>query len=378
MTRSNSEQINRIRQRIRADALAEGFGDIAFTSASTNPMLEERLTAFLNQDHHASMSWMVETKARRVAPKAMWDQAKTAIILVMNYGPDHDPMDNLKAKDGGNISVYARGRDYHDVIKGKLKQIAGRIAAREGVAVKVFVDTAPLMEKPLAAASGLGWQGKHTNLVSRSYGSWLFLGVILTDADWTDGEFHQDDHCGSCTQCLDICPTQAFPAPYQLDARRCISYLTIEHDGLIDEEFRAPMGNRIFGCDDCLAVCPWNRFASLGQEAKLQAKADLILPPLSNLLAMDEGEFKQRFAGTPIRRAGFINFKRNVIIAAGNSDNSIYINILKEYLYHKNDVIKATSIWAIKQLISGAEFNDLRQHLYSPDDSADIQREWGG
>jgi len=376
MTKTTPDPIHRIRQRIRDDALAEGFGEVAFTPAKTNPILEERMEAFLAQGHHASMEWMVESKARRVSPTAMWDQAKTAIVLVMNYGPDHDPMDNLNAKDGGNISVYARGRDYHDVIKGKLKQIAGRIASREGVSVKVFVDTAPLMEKPLAAAAGLGWQGKHTNLVSRAFGSWLFLGVILTDADWADDDIHHDDHCGTCTQCLDICPTKAFPAPYQLDARRCISYLTIEHDGLIDEEFRAPMGNRIFGCDDCLAVCPWNRFASLGQELKLQAKDALTLPPLTELLALDEDGFKKRFAGTPVRRAGVINFKRNVLIAIGNSNNPHYISALKGYLHHDNEVIKATAIWAIKRLASPSEFAALREQHHSMQESEAIQQEW--
>ena len=212
--------------------------------------------------------------------------------------------------------------------------------------------------------------------MSRAFGSWLFLGVILTDADWADDELHRDDHCGTCTQCLDICPTKAFPAPYQLDARRCISYLTIEHDGLIDEEFRAPMGNRIFGCDDCLAVCPWNRFASLGQEVILLAKDALTLPPLTELLALDEDGFKKRFNGTPVRRAGAINFKRNVLIAIGNSDNPHYISELKGYIHHDNEVIKATAIWAIKRLASPSEFAALRERHHPPQDSHVIKREW--
>ena len=295
--------------------------------------------------------------------------------MVMNYGPDHDPMDNLKAKDAGNISVYARGRDYHDVIKGRLKQIAGRIAAREGVMVKVFVDTAPLMEKPLAAQAGLGWQGKHTNLVSRDYGSWLFLGVILTDADWAEDAI-SDDHCGSCTRCLDICPTNAFPEPYRLDASRCISYLTIEHDGMIPEEFRRAMGNRIFGCDDCLAVCPWNSFAQQGHEAKLKALDGLDLPPLSELLALDEPGFKVKFAGSPVRRAGYVNFMRNVLIAVGNSDQKSHLSALKTCLSSPHNVIKATAIWALKQLLEEGDFMALKGKESQQTDSDIIAAEW--
>ena len=375
MTQSCSDRLDHLRQRIRDDAVQEGFSAVAFTSANANPVLAPRLDAFLANGHHGTMDWMAETRDRRIAPTAMWENAKTAIVLVMNYGPDHDPMENIKAVDAGNISVYARGRDYHDVIKGRLKQLAGRIAAREDVAVKVFVDTAPLMEKPLAAQAGLGWQGKHTNLVSRDFGSWLFLGVILTDADWTEDQ-SSDDHCGSCTKCLDICPTKAFPAPYKLDASRCISYLTIEHDGVIPVEFRAAMGNRIFGCDDCLAICPWNRFAQLGHEVKLKPKSGLDLPDLSTLLALDEPEFKSLFAGTPVRRAGHINFKRNVIIAAGNSKNILYINNLKVFLSSTHEVIKASAIWALRQLMPDAEWRDLRTQYQNPNDTRVIADEW--
>ena len=377
MTSDPSEMI---RQRIREDAIAEGFGDIAFTPAVADPHLASRLDRFIAEGRHGSMAWMAETRDRRIAPTAMWADAKTAIVMVMNYGPDHDPMDNLAASDCGNISVYARGKDYHDVIKGKLKQIAGRIASREKVGVKVFVDTAPLMEKPLAAQSGLGWQGKHTNLVSRSFGSWLFIGTILTDADWSE-EMGSEDHCGSCTKCLDICPTNAFPDAYQLDARRCISYLTIEHDGLIPQEFRAAMGNRIFGCDDCLAVCPWNRFAQEAHEIKLKAKIGLDLPPLKELLALDEAGFKQRFAGTPVRRAGYENFLRNVIIAAGNAPTDAHQTGLTEmltgFLASPSITIKATTIWALKQRMDAAEFDLLRKNWASDADQAEIKAEWG-
>lgn len=375
MTKKPTDPLTRLRQRIRDDALKEGFGDIAFTSAEAVPHLADRLDAFIRDGHHGSMTWIKETRDRRIAPTAMWDAAKTAIVMVMNYGPDHDPMDNLSAKDAGNISVYARGRDYHDVIKGRLKQIAGRIAAREGVMVKVFVDTAPLMEKPLAAQSGLGWQGKHTNLVSREYGSWLFLGVILTDADWAE-DATLDDHCGSCTRCLDICPTKAFPEPYRLDASRCISYLTIEHDGMIPVEFRKPMGNRIFGCDDCLAVCPWNRFAQQGHEAKLQSMAGLDLPPLSELLALDEARFKSKFSGSPVRRAGYFNFTRNVLIAIGNSGEVSHLPALKEQLSSPHDVIKATAIWALKQLMDEDDFASLKNQTRQNTDPDVVAAEW--
>lgn len=293
-----------IRARIRKDALKEGFEQVAFVSAEASLDQARRLDAFIDAGHMGQMTWLAETRDRRISPRAMWPEARTAIVLAMNYGPDHDPMQNLDQPDAANISVYARGRDYHEVLKGRLKQIAGRIAASEGVEVKVFVDTAPLMEKPLAARAGLGWQGKHTNLVSREFGSWLFLGVILTTADWAEPAA-EADHCGSCTACLDICPTNAFPEPYRLDARRCISYLTIEHRGPIPREFRKPMGNRVFGCDDCLAVCPWNRFAQTANEIKLQAKDGLSMPDLEELLGLDDAGFRKRFAGTPVRRAGY-------------------------------------------------------------------------
>ena len=375
MSKKSTDPLIRIRQRIRDDAASEGFGDIAFTSAEAVPHLADRLDAFIEDGHHGSMAWIPETRDRRIAPTAMWDAAKTAIVMVMNYGPDHDPMDNIMAKDAGNISIYARGRDYHDVIKGRLKQIAGRIAAREGVMVKVFVDTAPLMEKPLAAQAGLGWQGKHTNLVSRDYGSWLFLGVILTDGDWAEAAI-SDDHCGSCTRCLDVCPTNAFPEPYRLDASRCISYLTIEHDGMIPEEFRSAMGNRIFGCDDCLAVCPWNSFAQEGHEAKLKAMDGLDLPPLSELLALDEPGFKAKFAGSPVRRAGYVNFKRNVLIAAGNSDQKSHLPALKTHLSSPHDVIKATAIWALKQLLNEDDYTALKANESQQNDPDIISAEW--
>ena len=368
------DKVKKIRERIRADALKEGFGDVGFAAADADVMQGVRLDQFINDGFMGDMSWIAETRDRRHAPNAMWDEAKTAIVMVMNYGPNHDPMDNIAKTDCGNISVYARGRDYHDVIKGKLKQIASRIAAREGVGVKVFVDTAPLMEKPLAAKAGLGWQGKHTNLVSRAYGSWLFLGVILTDADWAeDGQ--GDDHCGSCTKCLDVCPTDAFPEPYRLDARKCISYLTIEHKGVIPHEFRSAIGNRIFGCDDCLAVCPWNRFAVEANEIKLKAKDALIDPDLEELLTLDDDSFRTYFAGSPVRRAGYERFMRNVLVAVGNTKNNNYINILKDYLHSEYELISAHAIDALRRLMDEEDFATLKAEHH--DDRRDLCRaEW--
>lgn len=364
-----------IRTRIREDARKEGFDTVAFVSAEAAPEQAQRLDAFISDGHMGQMTWLQETRDRRISPGAMWADARTAIICAMNYGPDHDPMQNLGQKDAANISVYARGRDYHDVLKGRLKQIAGRIAAREGVEVKVFVDTAPLMEKPLAARAGLGWQGKHTNLVSRDYGSWLFLGVILTSAEWGEPAI-EADHCGSCTACLDICPTNAFPEPYRLDARRCISYLTIEHKGAIPHEFRKPMGNRVFGCDDCLAVCPWNRFAQTANEIRLQAKEGLAMPDLGALLALDEDGFRQKFAGTPVRRAGYEGFVRNILIAAGNSGNVNYISMIEDYIQSENEVIKGAAIWALGQIMPEDDLARRRDAALKAEGTPGLREEW--
>ena len=370
-----AKSIASIREKIRADALSEGFDAVAFTPAEAPEIQGKRLDAFLEDGFHGQMQWMAESRDRRASPTAMWPEARTALVLVMNYAPDHDPMDNLKPRDRGNISVYARGRDYHQVLKGRLKQIAGRIAAREGVEVKVFVDTAPLMEKPLAARAGLGWQGKHTNMVSRDYGSWLFLGVILTNADWAEVP-EESEHCGSCTACLDICPTNAFPEPFRLDARRCISYLTIEHEGSIPREFRRPMGNRIFGCDDCLAVCPWNRFAEAGRESRLQALPGMVMPPLTELLALDEAGFRARFAGTPVRRAGIDGFRRNLLIAAGNSKNSTMISMIKDFLHSDNEGVRVSAIWALSELMPAEDFAALRDEHLPDEDNPALRAEW--
>jgi len=307
------------------------------------------LREYITAHYHGTMSWMADTQDRRSHPQRLWLAAKTAIVLGLNYGPDTDPMVTLEQPTKATISVYARNRDYHDIIKGRLKELAGLIARDTGEDVKVFVDTAPLMEKPLAAAAGLGWQGKHTNLVSRDYGSWLFLGVILSAAklDPTPAEI---DHCGSCRDCLDICPTDAFPAPYKLDARRCISYLTIEHKGPVDIALREKMGNRIYGCDDCLAVCPWNKFARQSAEIKLVARPELNAPDLAELVKLTDSDFRARFAASPIKRIGRDQFIRNVIYAIGNSGESSLKPELEPHLNSDNPVIQDAAIWAHRRL----------------------------
>jgi epoxyqueuosine reductase len=307
------------------------------------------LREFLAKHHHGTMAWLSETEERRNHPQNLWAEAKSAIVLGLNYGPNTDPWVTLDYPEKATISVYARNRDYHDIIKGRLKEIGGLIARDTGTDIKVFVDTAPLMEKPLAAMSGLGWQGKHTNLVSREFGSWLFLGVILSAAK-LEATPPEIDHCGSCRACLDICPTSAFPSAYQLDARKCISYLTIEHKGPVDEKLRAKMGNRIYGCDDCLAVCPWNKFAQEASEIKLKAREDLNAPDLAALAALSEAEFRRHFSGSPIKRIGRDQFIRNVLYAIGNSGRSDLISAAQPHSTSENSVVKEAAQWAITQL----------------------------
>jgi epoxyqueuosine reductase len=292
----------------------------------------------------------------------------------LNYAPDEDPRNILAKPDKGAISVYARNRDYHDVIKGRLKEIATRFAARAGADVKVFVDTAPVMEKPLAAAAGLGWQGKHTNLVSRVHGSWLFLGSMFTTADLNSDE-PETDHCGSCRACLDICPTAAFPAPYQIDARRCISYLTIEHKGPIDPEFRPLIGNRIYGCDDCLAVCPWNKFASEASEMKLKAREDLKEPSIGSLLALDDTAFRTFFSGSPVKRIGRDRFVRNVLIAAGNSGDQSLLAQCRTLACDPSPVVRGMAVWALSRLMPSGEFAAFAAQRPDEPDS-DVLTEW--
>jgi epoxyqueuosine reductase len=311
--------------------------------------VRDRLAAFLQAGHHGEMSWLERRADQRSHPQALWAEARTVIALGLSYAPPDDPLATLGRRDRGNISVYARHRDYHDVVKGKLKALAQFVAARFGPAVKVFVDTAPVMEKALAARAGLGWQGKHTNLVSRRHGSWLFLGEIYTTLDLPPDTPHAD-RCGSCTRCLLACPTDAFPAPYRLDATRCLSYLTIEHAGPIPVDLRPALGNRIYGCDDCLAVCPWNRFAQAGREAKLQARADLTAPALAELATLDDAGFRARFAGTAIKRIGRNRLARNVAIAIGNAADPALRDAAVLLAGDADPVVAEAGAWAAERL----------------------------
>jgi epoxyqueuosine reductase len=355
-----------LEERLKDRALAEGFDRIGIARADTGEA-GLRLREFVQLGRHGDMGWMDETLQRRADPRALWPEARSAAMLALNYGQDLDPMARLEDKGSGVISVYALNRDYHDVIKGKLKRVAQWLAAASGADVKVFVDTAPVMEKPLAARAGLGWQGKHTNLVSRELGSWFFLGAILTSAELAvDAE--EADHCGSCQACLDICPTKAFPAPYQLDARRCISYLTIEHKGHIPREFREAIGNRIYGCDDCLAVCPWNKFAGEAREAKLVARDDLKSPPLASLLAL--------FAGSPVKRAGRDRFVRNALIAAGNSGDPALASAAEALLADGSPLVRAMAVWALSRLVPPDRFAALRAAYGAAEPDPAVSAEW--
>lgn len=330
-------------------ALEVGFDTCAITHADRLDDLRPRLERFVSLGHHGTMGWMEETMERRGHPRSLWPDARAIIMLGLSYGPDTDPMETLEQRDVGTISVYARNRDYHDIIKGRLKTLASKVVSKLGGGVKVFVDTAPVMEKPLAQAAGLGWQGKHTNLVSREHGSWLFLGAIFTTLDLPDDR-GETDHCGSCKRCLDVCPTNAFPAPYQLDARRCISYLTIEHKGPVPQEFRKAIGNRIYGCDDCLSVCPWNKFASTSREAKLKARDELNAPRLADLLQLDDAAFRVMFSGSPIKRIGRDRFIRNCLIAAGNSDDPAMVTSVEPLLPDPDPVVRDAAQWAMSEL----------------------------
>jgi epoxyqueuosine reductase len=334
---------------VRARAKSLGFDAFGITSADARPDLREKLEAALVAGWHGEMGWMAERADQRADPQTLWSRVRSVIMLGVNYGPDCDPLETLSQRDRGTISVYARNRDYHDIIKGRLKEIAGLLEARTGEKVKVFVDTAPVMEKPLAEAAGLGWQGKHTVLVSREFGSWLFLGAIFTTAELPVDEPHEES-CGTCRKCLDACPTNAFPAPFQLDARRCLSYLNIEHEGPIPLEFRVPMGNRIYGCDDCLAVCPWNKFASVSREAKLKARDDLNAPALDQLAELDDRGFRVLFSGSPIKRIGHARFLRNVLIAIGNSGDAELLPLAKARLTHEDAVVRGAAVWAVRRL----------------------------
>ncbi len=338
-----------LRDLIAALARKEGFEAIGVTTPDAIPEAAGRLGQAIADGHHGTMTWLADTAKRRGSPSKLWPEARSIVMLGMNYGPDGDPLATLADRQAGTISVYARNRDYHDLIKGALKRIASQFAARAGADVKVFVDTAPVMEKPLAEAAGLGWQGKHTNLVSRRYGSWLFLGAIFTTAELPPDP-PEADHCGNCRACLDVCPTDAFPSPYRLDARRCISYLTIEHDGPIPRALRPSIGNRIFGCDDCLAVCPWNKFAEKGRQAKLAAREELNAPRLAELARLDDGAFRRLFSGSPVKRIGRARFIRNVLIAIGNSGHAGTCAGAERLLDDAAPEVRGAAVWALERL----------------------------
>jgi epoxyqueuosine reductase len=339
-----------LRAALAQAARDHGFDVVGVTRPDAIPQAPERLKQFLAEGAHGDMDWMATTAARRESPSALWPQVRSVIMLGLNYEQGGDPLAILASRDRGAISVYAQGSDYHDVIKPRLKAIARWLVAQAGddarADVKVFVDTAAVMEKPLAAAAGLGWQGKHTNLVSRQFGSWLFLGAIFTTLDLPP-DAPEADHCGSCRACLDICPTAAFPAPYRLDARRCISYLTIEHKGPIPRELRSAIGNRIYGCDDCLAVCPWNKFAQAGHEAKLAARDELRAPRLADLARLDDAAFRTLFAKSPVKRTGRDRFVRNVLIAIGNSGDASLADEAERLLSDPSPLVRGAAVWAL-------------------------------
>ena len=362
-------------QHIRDRALSDGFDAVGFATAELGPRAGEQLAAFLGRGYHGDMGWLANRAAERASPQALWPEAKSVIALGVNYGPDHDPMDLLDRPDRGAVSVYARGRDYHDVLKKRLRVLARWIHEEFETEVKLFVDTAPVMEKPLAERAGIGWQGKHTNLVSHDFGSWLFLGEIYTAME-IPPDAPMDDHCGSCRACLDICPTNAFIGPRQIDARRCISYLTIEHKGHIPADLRPLMGNRIYGCDDCLAVCPWNKYASMTQAPALMSKPELDAPRLAGLAGLDDAAFRELFSGSPIKRTGRDRFTRNVLIAIGNSGDSNLIPSAEAQLDDPSALVRAMAVWALSRLLESSEFERLRSRCLENETDPDVRAEW--
>jgi len=348
MTGDRAEAID-LKASLAAQAHVEGFAAARVTRPDAVPEMANRLRAFLAAGHHGQMSWIAERESWRGNPAVLWPEARSIVMLADLYTPDGDTLAGLDQADCGNISVYSRGKDYHDLVKKRLKRLARWLISAAGGEVKVFVDTAPVMEKPLAQAAGLGWQGKHTNLLSRDLGNWFFLGAIFTTLELPPDE-PEVDHCGSCRACLDVCPTDAFPAPYRLDARRCISYLTIEHKAPVDPDLRGLLGNRIYGCDDCLAVCPWNKFAKAAQETGYMARAGTVSPPLAELAGLDDAAFRSRFAGNPIKRIGRNRFVRNVLYAIGNSRRPDLRSAAAALTNDPDPVVADAACWAVGQL----------------------------
>lgn len=371
MKRDNRNLVNTLQDR----AKGEGFVAFGIAPGRLAPAAGVRLRQWLREGLHGDMLWMESRADERANPDILWPEVKSVIMLGMSYAPPQDPMVLADQDTRARISVYAQGRDYHDVVKGALKRLAGWLAHEADAGVKVFVDTAPVMEKALAQSAGLGWQGKHSNVVSREHGSWLFLGAIYTTAELEPAS-PAEDSCGSCHACLDICPTNAFPAPYRLDARRCISYLTIEHKGPIDLELRPLIGNHIYGCDDCLAVCPWNKFAETAAAHKaFSPRAELVAPQIADLLTLDDAAFRQLFSGSPIKRIGRDRFVRNVLIAAGNGTDAGLISQIEVLLADPAPVVRGAAIWALGRL-SPEAFAQRRQDLFAGEQDASVLAEW--
>ena len=375
----NIDNAKLIREQIERYAIEHGFTAIGFCEAQLIPETKDNMIEFTHRGYQGEMSWLTSNINQRTDPKKLWSDALTIISLACSYAPDSDPLMNLSDHDVGNISVYARGRDYHEVMKKRLKSLGRMISEKFSCSVKVFVDTAPVMEKPLAQRARLGWQGKHTNIVSREHGSWLFLGEVFINIDLSqETELDQSlvGHCGSCQRCMEICPTKAFPAPYQLDARKCISYLTIEHDGPIDPELRPLMGNRIFGCDDCLAVCPWNKFAQAAADPDLKAHKLLEKPNLSELAGLNDTMFRKLFSKTSIKRTGRDRFVRNVLIAIGNSKNPREVSTVESLLDDPSSIVRGAAVWALFQLVCVDRFLDYRKKRFSQEKVVHVQNEW--
>ncbi len=360
---------------LASEARALGFDCVGVTDPGAIADVAKHFRAFLDAGAHGDMDWLAAHPERRADPRVLWAGVRSVIMLGVNYGPDENPLDILEQRARGAISVYAKGDDYHDLIKKHLKALARWLVATSGGEVKVFVDTAAVMEKPLAQAAGLGWQGKHTNLVSREFGSWLFLGAIFTTLDLPRDDA-DTDHCGSCQACLDICPTAAFPAPYKLDARRCISYLTIEHKEPIPHEFRKAIGNRIYGCDDCLAVCPWNKFAQAGRETKLAARDELRAPELAELARLDDASFRARFTKSPVKRIGRDRFVRNVLIAIGNSNDAGLAIAAERLLDDESPLVRGAAVWALSQLMGREAFCKLAARAVNSELDETVRAEW--
>jgi epoxyqueuosine reductase len=363
-----------LRFELAARAEKLGFSAFGVTSPSAVPELGGRLRAWLASGEHGDMIWMTRDPGRRASPRALWGEVRSIIMLGLDAPPGSSPLEALSKRDTGLIATYARRRDYHDVIKGRLKELAQALVSLAGAQVKVFVDTAPVMEKPLAAAAGLGWQGKHTVLLSRELGSWLLLGAIFTTAELPIDE-PGTDHCGSCRRCLDICPTKAFPAPYRLDARRCIAYLTIEHKGTIQRELREAIGNRVFGCDDCLAICPWNKYAKASHDMRMAERGELNERALGELARLDDAAFRKLFAGTPVKRTGRDRFMRNVLIAIGNSDKPALAREAESLLDDPSPLVRAMAVWATSRLMPKRRFAALAKRHRSKETDAQVLAE---